>query len=74
MSPSTSRTPYIGDLVIELTSPLGQTVTLHDRSGGSADDLQVTYDDEGHRPVRARRALRLRGPVSGRYVDTDGYR
>jgi len=30
---------WIGDLIVRLTSPAGTTVTLHDRSGGSADDL-----------------------------------
>ncbi|AOE49532.1 S8 family serine peptidase [Kangiella sediminilitoris] len=34
---------YISDLVVTLTSPLGQTVTLHDKTGGSADDLVATY-------------------------------
>ncbi|WP_428267305.1 S8 family serine peptidase [Haliangium sp.] len=35
---------FIGDLIVELTSPAGTTVRLHDRSGGSADDLVQTYD------------------------------
>ncbi len=41
---------YIGDLTIDLTSPSGTTVRLHDRSGGSADDIVLTYDDEGIAP------------------------
>lgn len=35
---------YVGDLYLTLTSPAGTEVTLHDRSGGSADDLDRTYD------------------------------
>jgi subtilisin-like proprotein convertase family protein/subtilisin family serine protease len=33
----------IGDLKVRLTSPTGATVLLHDRTGGSADDLHQTY-------------------------------
>jgi subtilisin-like proprotein convertase family protein len=32
---------YRGDLVVILTSPGGQTQTLHDREGGSADNLDL---------------------------------
>ena len=38
---------YIGDLIIEVTSPEGTTVRLHDRSGGSEDDMHMYYDDNG---------------------------
>lgn len=41
---------YIGDLSVTLRSPAGVTVTLHDRSGGSAEDIRLTYDDEGTAP------------------------
>jgi len=34
---------YIGDLIVELTSPEGTTVRLHNRSGGSAEDLVGWY-------------------------------
>ena len=32
-----------GDLIVEVTSPAGTTERLHDRSGGSADDIHQTY-------------------------------
>ena len=35
---------YIGDLIISLTGPTGATVVLHDREGGSADNLIKTFD------------------------------
>ena len=35
---------YIGDLIVELTSPAGTTVRLHNRSGGTAEDIITTYD------------------------------
>jgi subtilisin-like proprotein convertase family protein/subtilisin family serine protease len=34
---------FIGDLVVQLTSPSGRVVTLHNRSGGNADNLARTY-------------------------------
>lgn len=35
---------YIGDLLLEIVAPSGQSVTLHNMSGGSKDDLRMTYD------------------------------
>ncbi len=40
------RHPWRGDLRVLLTSPAGTVVVLHDRSGGSADDLVGWYDTE----------------------------
>jgi Proprotein convertase P-domain/F5/8 type C domain len=34
---------YIGDLIVTLVAPDGRTYTLHDRSGGSADNINQTY-------------------------------
>ncbi len=34
---------YIGDLRVELKSPDGRRLTLHDRSGGSAKNLEKSY-------------------------------
>ncbi len=35
---------YRGDLRVTLTAPSGAAVVLHDRRGGSADDLKSTFD------------------------------
>ena len=35
---------YIGDLVLELISPEGISVALHDRQGASANDIRKRYD------------------------------
>ena len=35
---------YIGDLVVSLISPTGKSVKLHDRSGGSANDIHSDYN------------------------------
>ncbi len=34
---------WIGDLTVTLTSPSGTVTTLHDREGGSADDIVKSY-------------------------------
>ncbi len=34
---------YIGDLIVEITSPEGTTVRLHNRSGGSSSDILGWY-------------------------------
>ena len=34
---------FIGDLRVELLTPWGQMVALHNRTGGSADNLLATY-------------------------------
>lgn len=37
---------YTGDLTVQLVSPSGTTCLLHDRSGGSNDDIRTWYDTE----------------------------
>jgi subtilisin-like proprotein convertase family protein len=37
---------YIGDLIVEVTSPEGTTVRLHNRTGGSSHDINGWYDSE----------------------------
>lgn len=36
---------YIGDLVVDLISPTGVVVRLHNRTGGGTDNIVATYDD-----------------------------
>ena len=38
---------FIGDLVVEISSPAGTTVRLHNETGVDADDINTTYDDDG---------------------------
>ena len=35
---------WIGDLLVRLISPQGKSVTLHNRTGGSADNIKGNYD------------------------------
>lgn len=39
--------PYIGDLRVRLVHPDGTEIVLHERSGGSNDNLYLTYGDGG---------------------------
>lgn len=41
---------YIGDLTIDLQSPQGTVVRLHNRSGGTTDNIVATYDDSTFPP------------------------
>ncbi len=34
---------YIGDLTVKIIAPDGKSATLHNRTGGSADDINTTY-------------------------------
>jgi subtilisin-like proprotein convertase family protein len=38
---------YIGDLSIDLIAPSGVIVRLHNRTGGSDEDIVTTYDEQG---------------------------
>ena len=38
---------YKGDLYVELLSPSGTTVILHNRTGTGTDNIVATYDDDG---------------------------
>jgi extracellular elastinolytic metalloproteinase len=40
--------PYVGDLLVSLTSSRGLLVRLHDRRGGGADDLRTTWSSDGN--------------------------
>ncbi|HFA51606.1 MAG TPA: hypothetical protein ENJ95_21540 [Bacteroidetes bacterium] len=38
--------PFVGDLIVKLASPSGKEVVLHNREGGSSDNLQVTIEGD----------------------------
>ena len=35
--------PYIGDLIVDLIAPDGSVYNIHNRTGGSADNINRTY-------------------------------
>ncbi|MCF6437025.1 S8 family serine peptidase [Pseudoalteromonas sp. MMG022] len=37
---------YIGDLLVSLTSPQGTTAILHNKAGGSADDINQSFESD----------------------------
>lgn len=44
---------YRADIIIQLRSPLGTTVTIHNQSGGAADNLNVQFSDEAGTSIDA---------------------
>jgi M6 family metalloprotease-like protein len=44
---------YIGDLKVELIAPSGQRALLHNREGGSKDNLIVTFECESKQELKA---------------------
>jgi subtilisin-like proprotein convertase family protein len=66
---------YIGDLTIDLIAPSGTSVRLHNNTGGSADNIVATYDDDGGGTIPASALSALDGERTGgvwtlRIVDT----
>ncbi len=64
------RHTYIGDLVIELVSPQGGAVTLHNHEGGSTQNLRKTYSIATTPALRAFLGKPLRGNWELRLTDS----
>ncbi|MEH1015279.1 proprotein convertase P-domain-containing protein, partial [Micromonospora sp. CPCC 206060] len=63
---------YIGDLVVTLVAPDGSTYALHNRTGGSADNINQTYTVNLSSEVRnGTWTLRVQDAASGDtgYID-----
>ncbi len=52
---------WIGDLIVTLTAPSGDAVKLHDRAGGDADNLVVSWSSQQHAGLRALRGKAANG-------------
>jgi subtilisin-like proprotein convertase family protein len=62
---------YIGDLIVTLTPPGGAGVALHERSGGSADNLIKTYTAATTSALAALRGTALQGAWRLRLADVE---
>ena len=61
---------YIGDLKVDLVAPDGSVYVLHDRAGGSADNINQTYTvNLSSEPLNGTWKLR----VNDNYVNDTGY-
>ncbi len=60
---------YIGDLLVDLVAPSGQTVTLHNMTGGSQDNLHQTYDQTSAPALETLVGQSLRGDWTLRVKD-----
>jgi subtilisin-like proprotein convertase family protein len=61
---------YIGDLRVDLVAPDGTAVTLHNHTGGSANDLVKTYSPQELPALRALLGKPIQGTWQLRVVDT----
>jgi subtilisin family serine protease/subtilisin-like proprotein convertase family protein len=64
------RHTYIGDLQVELVSPAGRSVTLHNHDGGSSDDLRKTYSTASLPALKAFLGTPLTGKWQLRVTDS----
>ena len=55
---------YIGDLRVVLNSPAGESVVLHDRQGGSSNDITIAYDLASYSDLRRFVGDRVQGDWS----------
>jgi len=61
---------YIGDLRVDLLAPDGSAVSLHNNTGGSADNLKRTYSVQNKPALRGLVGKSIRGSWQLRVVDT----
>lgn len=64
------RHPFVGDLTVDLVPPSGPAVALHQRTGGSRDDLVATFDPSTTPALAGLVGVPLRGPWMVRVRDT----
>jgi subtilisin-like proprotein convertase family protein len=64
------RHPFVGDLTVDLVPPSGPVVPLHQRSGGSRDDLVATYDPTTTPALAGLAGVPVRGAWRLRVRDT----
>ncbi len=60
---------YIGDLIVELQAPDGTSVLLHNRSGGSADNIIKTYSLSNTAGLQALRGTMIQGDWQLKVMD-----
>jgi subtilisin-like proprotein convertase family protein/subtilisin family serine protease len=52
---------YISDLIINLVPPEGSTITLHNRTGGSSDNIIKTYDFNNSIDLKSLKGEKVQG-------------
>jgi subtilisin-like proprotein convertase family protein len=62
---------YIGDLLVTLVSPAGTNVVLHQRAGGSADNLIKTFAATNTPGLQTLRGQQIQGTWKLKVADLD---
>ncbi len=62
---------YIGDLTVTLVSPAGSAVTLHNRAGGTQDNLIASYSSAANPALQALRGQATQGNWKLRVSDLE---
>jgi len=52
---------YVSDLLVNLVSPMGSVISLHNRTGGSADNIIKTYNFANHVNLRSLLGQQVQG-------------
>ena len=63
---------WVGDLLVKLATPAGSEIILHDRSGGSQDNLIKTYSEENLAALKTLLGQSAPGTWTLRVIDLAG--
>jgi M6 family metalloprotease-like protein len=63
---------YIGDLMVDLVSPSGQSATLHNRTGYGRNDLRMSYDKSSAPALEVLEGDPIQGDWTLRVRDLEG--
>ena len=63
---------WVGDLLVKLATPAGSEIILHDRSGGSQDNLIKTYSEENLAAIKTLLGQSAPGTWTLRVIDLAG--
>jgi len=63
---------YISDLIVNLVPPDGSAITLHNRTGGSSDNIIKTYDFNSNTDLKTLRGEKVQGMWTLKVSDLAG--
>ena len=63
---------YINDLIVNLVSPKGTVISLHSRTGGSADNIIKVYDFNNNTNLKSLKGEQIQGNWKLKVSDVAG--